>query len=470
MTGQTLAVIRPVRQAVQQAVPANAAGAGPQDNAQAINEFQLDTTEIDTRPEPLMARFTLFALAGLMTFGIIWASVTHIDRIVNARGRISATAPNIMVQPLEAAIVRSITVRTGDVVRAGAILATLDPTFTQADVEQLKNRVASLDAVINRLEAEQAGRPYKPVGDDHAGYGMLQEAIWRERQTQFTANMRLFDERLQRAQANLFSRQQEREHLSERLKILREVEGMRNELEASKTGSRLNSLLAQDSRIEVGRNLARAENAIIEGRHEIEAIVAERDVFGRQWDSRTIEELVTKRNERDALSEQLVKARKRQDMVELRTPTDAVVLEIAPRSVGSIIKEAETLFKLVPLDSPLEVEAQLDAREFVRVAVGDDVRIKLDSYAYQEYGVIDGKVQVISSDAFNDNRSSDVSQGSFYKIRIGLTAVNLRNVPPDFRLIPGMPLSAEIKVGSRSVISYFLRPIFRGFNESFREP
>jgi HlyD family secretion protein len=58
----------------------------------------------------------------------------------------------------------------------------------------------------------------------------------------------------------------------------------------------------------------------------------------------------------------------------------------------------------------------------------------------------------------------------YYKARVELTATELRNVPQSFRLIPGMAVTAEIKAGDRTILSYFLYPLLRGFDESIREP
>lgn len=473
MKGRQLAVIKPVRKAANDV--ARTSAQSPAQVTQVVNEFQADTIELDTRPEPFRARATVWTLGALIAFAITWASIAQIDRVVTARGKIIATTPNLVVQPLESAIVRSINVKVGDIVKKGTILATLDPTFAKADVEQIEARIASLDAAVARLEAEQHDRPYVPdptSSDNRFGYGELQKAIWLERTTEYTAQMRLYDERDARLQANIISHQQERDHLNLRLQILREIEGIRVELEHSQTGSRLNALLARDTRVEVERNLANAENAILAGKHELEGSRAERDVYIRQRESKLVEELVTKRNERDGLTEQLVKARKRQDMIRLETPSDAVVLEIAERSVGSIIREGEALVKLVPLDAPLEIEASIAAREIGFVAVGDTAQLKLDAYTFQEHGMAEGTVRVIASDTFADPRAgADLQQqNAFYKARIDIVSTDLHNVPDNFRLIPGMPLTAEIKVGHHSIISYFLRPILRGMNESMREP
>jgi hemolysin D len=43
-------------------------------------------------------------------------------------------------------------------------------------------------------------------------------------------------------------------------------------------------------------------------------------------------------------------------------------------------------------------------------------------------------------------------------------------VPPGFRLIPGMPVTGDVKVGTRSVLSYLMRGLTRGIDEAMREP
>lgn len=471
MSGKAIARIQPAR---LPAAPAAALPATQSTHAarKIVNEFQSDTVEIDTAPEPLAVRATLMVCAALIIFVVTWASVSKIDRLVSARGTIISTTPHVVVQPLESAVIRSIDVRVGDRVKAGAALATLDPTFANADIDQLEAKLASLRAAIERLEAENEGRPYRAAVNSRHEYSRLQEAIYEERRVQFSSQMRVFEERISRARASIQAREEERSFLSQRLGILRQVEGMRGELERAQTGSRLNLLIATDSRLEIERNLTRSATSILETQHELAAIEAERDVFRRQWESRIIEEMVQRRNERDTLTEQLVKAQRRKDMVQLTTPVDAIVLEIAQRSVGSIIREAEPFFRLVPTDAPLEVEANIPARQIGFIAVGDPVQLKLDAFSFQQHGMVQGVVKVISGDTFVDNRPDPNSPDSaFYRARIEITNIGLRNVPEDtFRLIPGMPLEAEIKVGSRSVIAYFLRPLMRGMNESMREP
>jgi len=473
MSKNAIAVIKPERRAV--ALPANDANSraatkmSRPEADRVVNEYQLDTVEIDTEPEPLAARALLVSMAVFIVLAVVWASVTRIDRVVSASGKIISTVPTVVVQPFESAIIRSIEVQPGDVVKAGTKLATLDPTFAESDLGQLEARLAGLTAAITRLEAEKEERAYTPDADAY-GYGMLQEAIWKERQTQLSAQMRLYDERKARSQSNINSNQTEIVNLTKRVQILKEIEEMRASLERSETGSRLNSLLARDNRIELERALARMSDTLIQNQHEMLTVSAERDVFLRQWYSKIVEELVEKRGDRDTADEALFKAKRRKEMVSLTTPIDAVVLEIAQRSVGSVINAGEAVFRLVPLDAPIEVEAEIISREIAFVKLGDEVEIKMEAFDFRQHGTLKGVVKVISPDSFTNTRTGSSDKEPYYRTRIEIVGNDLHNLPRNERLIPGMPLNAEIKVGNRSVISYFLKPVTGGLNDGMREP
>ncbi|MGH7153413.1 MAG: biotin/lipoyl-binding protein, partial [Acetobacteraceae bacterium] len=97
--------------------------------------------------------------AVLLTIGLI-----KVDEVVSARGAVVSRSPVLMVQPLETAIVRSINVRVGEKVKAGQVLAQLDPTFAAADVGALAAQVSSLQAEVSRLQAESEAKPFTYTG------------------------------------------------------------------------------------------------------------------------------------------------------------------------------------------------------------------------------------------------------------------------------------------------------------------
>jgi HlyD family secretion protein len=148
------------------------------------------------------------------------------------------------------------------------------------------------------------------------------------------------------------------------------------------------------------------------------------------------------------------------------------VLDVAQRSIGSVVQAAEPLFTLVPLDVALEAEVAVAARDIGHLAVNDPARVKFDAFPFQKYGTLEGKVLSISQDSFAPQSATNgaAAAGAFYKVRLALGPMQLLGLSKDFRLLPGLTVEAEINAGQRSVISYFLYPLTRGLDESLHEP
>ncbi|MBP2294272.1 HlyD family type I secretion periplasmic adaptor subunit [Azospirillum rugosum] len=435
---------------------------------QAINDFQGETAEITGRADPIAARAMVWALTGMLVVFITMASVMKLDRVVSAQGRVVSQAPTIVVQPLETSIIRSLNVRVGQTVKRGQVLATLDPTFSSADVAQLERQMAKLSAEIARLKAEAKNTPFAAGGDDPDM--VLQESIWRFRQAEYAAKLVNFDQRLATLQTTVKNNQTDAEHYRSRLKIVGEIETMRRTLEKNQTGSRLNSLIASDTRVETERNLGNSENTIRTATHDMEALRAEREVYIQQWRSTLLTDLSTRQVDLERVREELAKAQKRRDLVELRAVDDAVVLEVGKYSVGSVVEQAQPVYTLVPLNAKLEVEAEIAGIDQGFVKPGDPVQVKLDAYRYVEHGMAKGVVKTISEDSFTKREDQTQMARPFFRARIELTDVTLRDVPADFRLVPGMPLTADIVVGARTIMAYLVEGALKNGSEGMREP
>lgn len=458
--------------------PAPTKGAGPAKAASSsarhlrlVSEFQPDATEIEERRYPLIASMTIYVLLALIASAIVWASLSQIDKIVVSTGKLVTTKPNIVVQPIETSVVRSIEVADGELVRAGQVLARLDSTFSQSDLGQLQSKVEGLDARIRRIEAELAGDPFE-VQPSASLTELLEMKLHLQRKSAFELQMRNLGEALAKAEAALETTHDEIAVIEKRLETIHAIESMRTKLSDMQVGSRLLALQSVNDRLLIEANLARMKGSIIELKHAVEKARAEQSAYAADFRRQALEELIRSREERNAASEQIKKALLRKDMVELVSPVDAVVLEMANRSIGSVLKEAEPLLTLVPMDVPLEAEVTIDARDIGRVKVGQDVRVKFDTFPFQHHGTAAGLVRIVSRDAFpSESRPQSTNAGQpHYRARIEFKDISLRHLPDGFRPMPGMTVSGEIKVGERTIISYFLYPILRSLSESIREP
>ena len=445
-----------------------------------VRLFQSEAQEIQETPEPLRARMTVFALTACFALLVTIAIFMPIDRVVtSSAGLIVTTDAPIVLQALDASIIKTIDVQEGQQVKAGQLLATLDPTFAAADVGALKHQVGSLDAQIARCEAELSGKPFMMTSadPDEARYIALQRAYADQRKGQYESQIHSYDEQIAQANATLVKLQNDAVRYGDRAKLAKEVEEMRATLAANQVGSRLNLLAATDQKIDLLRNVESAQNSLVETKHQLQAVTATKKAFMDQWLGQTSQELVTARNQRDTAKQQLDKALRHQDLVRVYADQDAVVLKMAKLSVGSVLKEGDPFLYLAPLHSPVEAEVHIATRDVGRIRAGDPVKVKLDPFNFIEHGTAQGLVRWISEGAFTENDGSAVSgsgvsgtQAPYYKARIALTDTSLHNVPEGFRLIPGMTLTADVSIGDRSVLMYIVSGALQGMGEAMREP
>ena len=176
-----------------------------------------------------------------------------------AHGRLITPLPNILVQPLETSIVQSIDVRVGQVVKKGERLATLDPTFAQADEVQLRKQLSSLETQSKSLESELSGGKVldNAVADADS---RLQAELSIERQANYQAQLAKMNENIARLQATLTTNRHDQQLLTEQVKPLLEIEGMQEKMVALNYGARVRLLEAQQRRQEVERNLLLSKN------------------------------------------------------------------------------------------------------------------------------------------------------------------------------------------------------------------
>ncbi len=437
-----------------------------------IRIFQSETAEIRDGREPAQLRVTLYAVAGLFLALLAVSFVMPMNRVVTSVfGEIVTTKPTIVLQALDESIIKTLDVQEGEIVKGGYLLATLDPTFTAADVSALTLQIASLDAQIARAEAELAHEDFDPPTGTtpQAAYMALQKDYYLQRKAQFDAQLLAYNEQIAQNQATIRKLKEDLAHYDDRVKVSQEIENMRASLAASQVGSRLNLLAATDQRVEMLRNLDFDRNGLAESEHQLASTIANRDAFIQQWSGQVSQELVTARNSLDTAREQLAKADRHHDLVRLEAPQDAVVLKLAKLSVGSVLKEGDPLFSLAPLRTPVEAEVHILARDIGFVRAGDPATVKLDAFQFVEHGTASGTVRWISEGALTQDDNGNATD-PYYKARIAFTEVNLKAVPDGFRLVPGMTLTSDIKVGTRSVFMYMLRGVIRGVNEAMREP
>ncbi len=431
---------------------------------------------------PPRRRIVLWLMAGLVAAAATALALAKVDIIVGANGRMVTSDSEIVIQPLETSVVRSVAVKMGQKVRAGEVLATLDPTFSGADEAEIGAKLRRLDATYDRIGTELAGSVYDPANpnDDER----TQQDIFGKRRDEYIARIAASDGKIEEGKADLAAHKTEAGGLDQQIRLAMQAEDIYRTLVAKDLASRLRLIDTSQRRVEAQSRLATNQGEQQKLADEIVAAQADRDAFIGEWKRKLAEEMAQTRSDRDATAAQLSKAQLRHSLAVLRAPRAATVLEVAARPQGAVVREAEPMIRMVPTDAPLVAEVEIDTRDVARVRLGDPVTIKFEALPWQQYGLAHGVLKTLTPDTIEDSSARETAEDMtapdlktqmrqsaiHYRARVMLTEEKLRNLPPGFELRPGMRLVADIKIGRRSVLQYVLNPLTRVIDESLHEP
>jgi len=431
---------------------------------------------------PPKQRLILWLMAALIAIAAVGLFVAKVDMIISANGKLSTSESPIVIQPIETSVVRSVGVHVGDKVKKGDILAVLDPTFTEADAAELEAKLRHSQAAFDRLSAEIAGTPYDPANPNDEQ--REQRDIYRKRESEYEAKVAASQTKAQQYKADLEAHKIEAQGLQQQIGLVGEQEQMYKTLVAQNLVSKLKLLDMTQRLVEAKDRLATNNGEQKKLQEQVAGAVAERDSFTHEWRRKLSDELAQTSGDRDAAAARLSKAKMRHDLSVMRAPADGTVLEIADRPAGAVMREAETLMRLVPTDAPLVADLQIDTRDVARLHTGDKVTVKFEALPWQQFGLAKGTLQTLTPDVLNDDNSRETAENMsspemktqarqspiHYRARIVLDKTEFRNLPDGFELRPGMRLVGDIKVGRRSVLEYITNPITRVLDESLREP
>jgi hemolysin D len=433
------------------------------------NEFKSDAAAIEEAPVPISAHAVLYVFLALLVLAVIWSVVGRVDRIVIGQGKIATRDPMLVMQPFTTSRIVSIGVQAGDHVVKGQVLARFDPVFAEADVASLEQKVASLTAETDRIGAQLSGTVFTlRLGDSPER--ATQAQIYAQEMSNYESETGQRQSQLGQIESQMRANQDVLPGIRAQVGVANQVMTMQNRLRQQQAAATLDVLRAQSSLIDTNNRLRNTQGEIQRLSNQRGEIEHERAAFIEKWRSDHNQKLVEDRQQLSEASETLNKAHRMRDFTKLTAPVDGIVQEVADRSVGSVLKEAETLVTLVPDNAALYVEAMVASRDVSNLKLGDAVRVKLESFPFQRFGTANGVLTEISPDSISQKEGDTDRSHMVYRVQVKLTDRPRDLVARGIRLKPGLVASAEIKTGGRTIASYVLDPVLRIADEGLREP
>ncbi len=441
-----------------------------------IGAFESETVAVFLATAPRREHIVILSLCGFLLLCVILGFIVHLDIVVSGTGVVSPVSGQIYVSPFNTGIIKKVNVRPGDFVKKGQSLATLDPTFTQADLTQLQEHLASDEATVAREEAEVSDRPFAVSNTDHVW--TLQQGIYLKRQGDYWGNVHNFDNQISATEALVAQYDSDTRKYTDRLKIASNVEHIYQPMLDKGYVSQLQLMAATDSRTEMSRLLADATQQAESNRATVLALKSQREAYIQKWHSDTGAQLILDKNDLDTTRDSLTKAQKNEDLVSLDAPEDSIVIAVGKVSPGStyagggqdaIGVTSQPLFTLMPINAPLFADIMVQTNDAGFVRPGQSVNLLLDAYRFTEYGMVKGLVESVSENSFTTDQNN-TPVVPYFKVHVKITEVKLHHVPQSFRLLPGHTLTGDVLVGRRTIMSYIVEGIMRQTSTAMREP
>ncbi|WDZ98132.1 HlyD family type I secretion periplasmic adaptor subunit [Herbaspirillum sp. WKF16] len=429
--------------------------------------FSSAAISIQARPPAYIARMVTLAICAMAFMAAIYAFLAHIDIVVSVQGRVIPSGKSKVIQSLESGVVKEIFVKDGQKVASGTILLTLDQTTTDADRRRLQYEYWESEADVARLNALLQGKSsFSLPGDAPKEILVNQQAILTSRLTEQSSKMASLDADVARRQADYDAVASNVQQIRVSLPLVEKKHQMREEL--AKTGHIAETGLIETKLelINLQKEEAIQQNRLKESGAGMRAAVQQKAQALAEFRARASSELVDAIKKVNVAKQELVKATQRRDLQVLKAPIDGVVQQLAVTTVGGVVTPAQPLMSVVPENSPLEVEAQVNNRDIGHVRIGQRVIAKIETFDFTRYGYIEGTVQWVGTDAVMDQKL-----GPIYPVRIQLKDMHTPNRVHGNkgRIVAGMNVTADIKTDERRMIEYFLAPMLRYKEESLRE-
>lgn len=445
--------------------------------------------EVLERPPSPVGRATGITIILLFCAALVWATLSRVDVVATAPGKIVVNGRTKVIQPAETGVVRAIHVRDGAMVKAGDVLIELDPTITAAELDHVKNDLLAAQLDIARLRA--ALGPGDPVVEFTPPIAASQQAI--DLQRQFLASqMAEQATKLSELDRQLAQKKAESEtiaatisKLDATIPLLEERVNVRKYLYDKAIGSKITYLTEAQDLVGQQHDVLVQQSRLREAEAGTATLVQARSKAEAEF-RRTLYDDLSKAEQRAAgLAQDMVKAEQKAKLQILTAPVDGVVQQLAVHTIGGVVTPAQTLAALVSLNPDFEIEALVSNRDIGFVVPGQTVAIKIDTFNFTRYGLLNGRVLSISRDAIIRDRREDGARDQSggaemassepkgqelnYAARVSLDRSSMEIEGRTVQLSPGMAVTVEIRTASRRIISYLLSPLMRYNQEILRE-
>jgi HlyD family secretion protein len=423
----------------------------------------------------------ILLIAGVLGGG--WFALMPLAGAVVVPGNLVVQSNVKTIQHPTGGVVAEIKVHDGMHVDAGELLVRLDATQTQANLQMVSKQLDELRARIARLIAERDGldRPEIPAelaarsGEDNVRSLLTSEnSLFKARFNARKSQKDLLQSRVAQLSEEISGLDAQVDSKAKQLELIAgELSGVQDLYDKHLVPlTRLTTLQREAARIEGERG--QLISAIAETKSKIGE--AQLQIVRIDQDFRTdvVKELGETQGKEAELVERGVAARDQLDRIEIRAPTSGVIHQLAAHTIGGVIRASDSIMEIVPDSDELLVETRLQPNDIDQVRLGQKAFVRFSAFNQRTTPQLAGTVSYVSATTSHDQMGQGAqgmqgaALGAYFTVRVVLPDEERRRLG-NLQLVPGMPAEVFMQTGSRTMMSYLLKPITDQMQRAFVE-
>ncbi|MDR3332139.1 MAG: HlyD family type I secretion periplasmic adaptor subunit [Synergistaceae bacterium] len=428
-------------------------------------EFLPAALEIVESPPSPIGRALLWIIVTFFVITLSWSIIGRVDEVAVAPGKVIPSGYTKVVQAEDKGIVRKLNVTNGTPVRAGDVLMELDTVVTEADMMRLRQERDFYLLDLARLYSERDNKAFvPPEGIGKPDEALFQQELSRTRLLEFRSRMDALKQQVLIARSALNNSVKQLEKYSSILPIVTEQRKRTEELVEDGTVSLFEHQNYVQKEIEVRQDKLAQEDEVQRNRHTV--LESEMGVTRAEseWHSEISSRIVDDHKQLQAVEEELKKAEEKNRLSRITAPIDGVVQQLEIHTLGAILTPAQPLMLIVPEGGSIEYEVWIENRDIGFIYADQEVEIKVETFGFQRYGTLEGRVKSVAKEAKEDDK-----KGLIYQAFIETSRDHYMIDGKKVQLLPGMAVTGEIKIREKRIIEYFLDTFRQYVDEALRE-
>ena len=430
-----------------------------------FRSFEIEADAVMSRQRTRRAQAIVRAAALIVMLLILWAALAKVDEVTRGDGKVIPSRQLQLVQSFDGGVVSEIQVREGQLVEKDQLLLKIDETRATSGVRESAAQGFALRARQARLRALAEGSSFRPPV---MGSSSEEKRIVEEERRHYLSRLSELETMVAINGQQLQQRQQELSEMQARkTSAERSLEFSAQEL--AKTRPLLNSgAVSEVEVLRLERDVSRSRGDSEQAAAQIERVRAaigeaqrktqETELTFRNEARRELADVMGKLN---ALNEGAVALADRVDKSQIKSPVRGRVQRLLANTVGGVVQPGKDIIEIVPLDDALVLEAKVQPKDIAFIHPGQAATVKFTAYDFSIFGGLAAEVENISPDTIVDDRGN-----AFYLVRVRTTHKQFSEKLP---IIPGMTAEVDILTGSKTVLSYLLKPVLKAKAYAFRE-